>query len=256
MSRRHDESEDETADRVAPLAIARKMSGMNSRNARDNDHDVDVPPSTFNRRQSRAAVDALRKLPVFRRLSIAPIGIGRKGSIAGYTDLSSLLSHSRAPAKMENTYQLAPADDQKFSIAQVEMKITSILESYLDGEEYEERKCGLLARNISDVIKSRVKDMDMPRYKIVCLVTMGQIADECVQFVSRCVWSADTDNYASKTYRNNSLFCTVVVYGVYFEWSQLTLIHKLTECGLQLYTLWLIRICRIPQFPVIFTKVK
>ena len=215
--RRNDENAEEADDVVAPLVRARRLSGMTSRFSRDSDHDSDSSAALMNRRQSRAAVDALRKLPVFRRLSIAPVGAGRKGSIAGYTDLSSLLSNSRVPEKVENTYQLGPAEDQKFSVVQVEKKISSILNSYLDGEVYEERKCNMLARNLSDVIKARVKDMDIPRYKIVCLVTMGKLADECLQFASRCVWSAETDNYASKTYRNNSLFCTVVVYGMYFE---------------------------------------
>ena len=168
------------------------------------------------RRQSRASMDALRKLPVFRRLSIVTPN-SRRGSVAGRTDISSLFGQSRGPPKLENTYRMTPHDDQSFNATYIEKMVQGILESYLDGEAYDERKCVQLSKHLSDVIKARVKDVDTPRYKVVCFVTMGRLQDAQVAVASRCLWNSDTDNFASATYKNSTLFCTATVFAVYFE---------------------------------------
>ena len=36
------------------------------------------------------------------------------------------------------------------------------------------------------------------------------------RMASRCLWDSDTDNYAQDVFVNDSLFCVVCVYGVYY----------------------------------------
>ena len=42
----------------------------------------------------------------------------------------------------------------------------------------------------------------MPRYKIVCQVTLGQRKDQGMRFCSRCLWDTNTDNYATASFKN------------------------------------------------------
>ena len=55
------------------------------------------------------------------------------------------------------------------------------------------------------------------RYKYVCLVTIGEKAQQEVCFGSRCVCDKQWDNYSSATYENFSLYAMGVVYALYYE---------------------------------------
>jgi hypothetical protein len=62
-----------------------------------------------------------------------------------------------------------------------------------------------------------MKELALPRYKFVSHVMIGQNADQGINFASRSVWNTSTDNFASATYRNGSLFAIATVFAVYFE---------------------------------------
>lgn len=55
------------------------------------------------------------------------------------------------------------------------------------------------------------------RYKIVVQVTIGQMKDQGVRVASRCLWDTATDNYTSVQFKNQSLWCSAMVFGVYTE---------------------------------------
>ncbi len=69
---------------------------------------------------------------------------------------------------------------------------------------------------MTDEIKNRLKlEFDLPRYKFVVQVVIGEQRGEGVRMGCRCFWDADTDNYAEETYRNDSLFCVVAAFAAY-----------------------------------------
>ena len=70
---------------------------------------------------------------------------------------------------------------------------------------------------LSDVIKARTKELPLPRYKLVVSVEIGQSAGQSVICVSRSLWNASTDDFASASYRNESLFAVATVFAVYVE---------------------------------------
>ena len=58
-------------------------------------------------------------------------------------------------------------------------------------------------REIADEIKNKLKtEVDLPRYKFVVQVVVGEQRGEGVRMGCRCFWDADTDNYAEESYRN------------------------------------------------------
>lgn len=68
------------------------------------------------------------------------------------------------------------------------------------------------------VIRARVKELMIPRYKIVILVHIGQLTGQSMQISSRCLWDTSNDTFASHFFKNSSLFGVASVYAVYFEW--------------------------------------
>uniref|UniRef100_A0A8C8B2T6 Tctex1 domain containing 1 n=1 Tax=Otus sunia TaxID=257818 RepID=A0A8C8B2T6_9STRI len=67
------------------------------------------------------------------------------------------------------------------------------------------------------VIKARVKDLMIPRYKIVVVTHIGQLNEQSMQIASRCLWDPVSDTFSSYVFKNTSLFALANVYAVYFE---------------------------------------
>jgi len=74
-----------------------------------------------------------------------------------------------------------------------------------------------MSKQLSEVIKDRIKVLRLPRYKLVCTVIIGQNGDQDVRHASRCLCDSDNDGFASASYENGSLFATASVYAVYYE---------------------------------------
>lgn len=95
---------------------------------------------------------------------------------------------------------------------------------------------GLLSEHVPycglnhQVIRACLKDLLIPRYKIVVLVHIGQLTGQSMQISSRCLWEASIDTFASYSFKNSSLFGVASVYAVYYEWMHQT--DKKTRCFL------------------------
>nr|KAF6445334.1 Tctex1 domain containing 1 [Molossus molossus] len=122
---------------------------------------------------------------------------------------------SRLTAQMENTYQLGPS--KHFPVVTVNHILRDVLTNYLQEEQYEPELCRQLTKTISEVIKAQVKDLMMPRYKLIVIVHIGQQNGQSILVGSRCLWNPKSDNFSSYVFRNSSLFALANVYAVYFE---------------------------------------
>nr|XP_046265607.1 dynein light chain Tctex-type 5 isoform X2 [Scatophagus argus] len=123
--------------------------------------------------------------------------------------------NARMAITMENTYQLGPY--RRFPVPAVTDILRDVLTSYLQEEKYEVEWSQKMTKTICEVIKARVKDLMIPRYKIVVLVHIGQLTGQGMQISSRCLWDASNDTFASYSFKNSSLFGVATVYAVYFE---------------------------------------
>lgn len=167
--------------------------------------------SVHRRRTSRLSIIGGPKMDVFRRLSIA-----------SGTDVLDAPKEAKRP----NTYRLGPEANEKFNNSETERLIAETLESYLDGETYDRHKCVGFAKNLSEVIKARVRDNMSPRlyrdglmtrYKIVCHVLLGQDTGQTMRCASRCLLNTDMDGFASATYSQGDLFAVAAVYALYTD---------------------------------------
>ena len=70
-------------------------------------------------------------------------------------------------------------------------------------------------KKIADEIRTRLKAQDLPRYKYMVQVVIGEQRGEGVRMGCRTFWDADTDAYANATYVNDNLFCVATAYGIY-----------------------------------------
>ncbi|XP_035189117.1 tctex1 domain-containing protein 1, partial [Oxyura jamaicensis] len=106
---------------------------------------------------------------------------------------------------------------KRFPVGAVDAILRDVLRGYLQEQPYEPGVCGEMAKSIAEVIKARVKDLLVPRYKIVVVTHIGQLNEQSMQIGSRCLWDPATDTFSSYVFRNTSLFALANVYAIYFE---------------------------------------
>uniref|UniRef100_A0A3Q1GH90 Dynein light chain Tctex-type family member 5 n=1 Tax=Acanthochromis polyacanthus TaxID=80966 RepID=A0A3Q1GH90_9TELE len=140
-----------------------------------------------------------------------------KDSISTVSGLDELHhdDNTRMAVTMENTYQMGPC--KRFSVAAVTDILEDVLTNYLQEERYEAEWSQKMIKTICEVIRARVKDLMIPRYKIIILVHIGQLTGQSMQIDSRCLWDTSNDVSASYSFKNRSLFGVATVYTVYFE---------------------------------------
>ena len=125
------------------------------------------------------------------------------------------------------TYHLKPNENQRFYPSKAKIIANEILQGELEGkvdekwvEEWSDfgDEFETLSKDIADKIKEKCKStMDIPRYKIVVQVTIGQMKDQGVKITSRCLWDTTTDNYATVSYQNQHIWASAIVFGLYAD---------------------------------------
>ena len=124
-------------------------------------------------------------------------------------------SKKRPRLVYENTYKLEPA--VKFESGKVTKIIETVLEEQLKDEVYDQKSCKQMVLTLSEIIKSRVKDLAYHNYKLVCVVSIGELKEQGFRMGSRCCWDVKWDNFATGNYKNKSLFAIGTVWGLYYE---------------------------------------
>lgn len=164
----------------------------------------------FDRRGSRW--DATRRLTISsnHRTSFGDNSGHRKGT------------HARLPlVKLENTYQMDAKGDQRFREGAVREVVREALNEVVGDMTYDADHCSFVAKRLSNVVRTQVRDLGYSRYKLVVLVHMGALnQDSNTTMTSRCLWRPESgDSYVDVRYENKSLYALVTVYALYFEWT-------------------------------------
>lgn len=120
----------------------------------------------------------------------------------------------------ENTYRIEP--QVRFDYSRVEALMEAALDELLKGRKYVAPDCKWLAQDLSADLLERVKndqrDAGLRRYKFVAVVNVGSVEEyPDLQLASRCLWTPNTDAFASASFSNDSLFAVATVFAVYFE---------------------------------------
>uniref|UniRef100_A0A663FLT7 Dynein light chain Tctex-type family member 5 n=1 Tax=Aquila chrysaetos chrysaetos TaxID=223781 RepID=A0A663FLT7_AQUCH len=132
------------------------------------------------------------------------LGTGRGRHVGTCRGSTRTVGDERSPSK-------------RFPVAAVDAILKDVLGSYLREQPYEAARCRDMAKDIAEIIKARVKDLMIPRYKIVVVTHIGQLNEQSMQIGSRCLWDPASDTFSSYVFKNASLFALANVYAVYFE---------------------------------------
>lgn len=205
-------------DRVQPTLKAVRGSETNSSAVKENTSTKSGEtltkrrrnPSTSDTRSQRSAATTSKGINFFRIVA----------ATKAWHRLAKQRAAKRSPKvaqTYENTYRLEPAEGKHFSPQKVEIAIKSVIDNHPGLEKYNHVRSKVLVQDLTERINERVKEMNFPRYKLVCNVLIMERKDQGVFVTSRCMWNHHTDNFASYTYKNSNLIVVASVHGVYFE---------------------------------------
>ena len=117
---------------------------------------------------------------------------------------------------MENTYKMKP--NNFFLTGKARVIIRDVLEEHLRSKSYVAEESKRLSVEISEEIKRKVKaEVLVERYKLVCVVWIGQQLSQGLHITSRCLWNAQFDNFAQESYGNDHLFAQASIFAVFVE---------------------------------------
>merc|ERR1712072_581391 len=107
--------------------------------------------------------------------------------------------------QFENTYRLAPHDDEKFEPAKVKETIAAVFKSkFSEGFEYNADDAAEMGTEVCTEIQARIKELGDKRYKLITQVTIGEMKGQTMRIGSRCLWDVQNDNCASEVLQNVS----------------------------------------------------
>ncbi len=106
---------------------------------------------------------------------------------------------------------------QRASTAKMKECIGEVLNEMLKDHTYKQDEVPELTKQIADRVKNRLKLLELPRYKYMVQVVVGEQRGEGVRMGCRTFWDRDTDAYASETFTNDSIFCVATAYAVYLN---------------------------------------
>ncbi|KAK4329388.1 hypothetical protein Pmani_000244 [Petrolisthes manimaculis] len=121
-----------------------------------------------------------------------------------------------AAADQNANFQIRPDLKDKFRSSVVRDVIHNTLVEKLTGFVYSCETGDEMSLSLSELLRNKLLDLNLPRYKFVVSVVLGEQRGEGVKVGARCLWDADTDNYASDVFLAETFFCCAAVYAVYF----------------------------------------
>ena len=142
------------------------------------------------------------------------------GSIKGHShrdhDKASATSAELQPeVKYENTYKMLP--DFRFLESKVKEIMTSVFQENITEKLYDASIMGQKCKLASEIIKEKVKSLNMQRFKVICHVIAAQKADQSMVVTSRCLWDQRFDNHASVTVKRGDYFVIGMVFAAFAE---------------------------------------
>ncbi|XP_062891872.1 dynein light chain Tctex-type 5-like [Mobula hypostoma] len=106
---------------------------------------------------------------------------------------------------------------QKFSTFPVQKFLEEYLPSKLNVISYDPDIASRLTVEMSNKIKEFAKGRLPPRYKLVCIVTVGERCQVDALLTSRALWDTNADTFVSHSYENRTMFCVASIFALYCE---------------------------------------
>ena len=70
---------------------------------------------------------------------------------------------------------------------------------------------------LSKGVLEAVKKLNIPAYKLAVQSVIGEMNGQGIRVCSKSLWDSQNDNFTTYEYKNEKIFCAIMVFGYYFE---------------------------------------
>ncbi|CAH2226582.1 jg420 [Pararge aegeria aegeria] len=113
------------------------------------------------------------------------------------------------------TYQLGP--NYKFHLPTVQKLTDELLDELWDGHKYNVQDSPALALRIAGELMRKLKAIQFNRYRLICVVTIGQKRAQSYNNAVSFLWDHERDNYVDVQREVTTAFIQVTTFGVYLD---------------------------------------
>ena len=119
----------------------------------------------------------------------------------------------------EPTYRLGPSEEEKFYPSKVEGMMESVCSDFFsDKPDYVPSLVEEWSHALSSKLLAALRSSQhLPRYKLICQVSLIQQQGQGVTVSSKSLCDVSTDNWASCTFRSKGFVCSAMIFGFYHE---------------------------------------
>ena len=119
--------------------------------------------------------------------------------------------------RFENTYRMEPDPDHQIDVARVRRIANNVLETAVAGYTYDSTQAKQFTAALSERMRTQIKHLVYPRYKIIVQVLIGQKKGQDVRIVSRSIWGPKWDRHITIFKETANAYVTVLIFCVYTE---------------------------------------
>ncbi|KAM3729030.1 Dynein light chain Tctex-type protein 2B [Dirofilaria immitis] len=110
---------------------------------------------------------------------------------------------------------IRPTNQEKFRATVGRRILEEVLAENLAGHIFESNNAEQLSNSLADKIRNRLKELNLPKYKYIIQVILGEERGQRVRAHGACMWDSDTDSAAHHVYSNEHLFCEATIFAVF-----------------------------------------
>lgn len=117
--------------------------------------------------------------------------------------------------RFQPTYRLKSSNP--FNRERCENIINRLMSKFIETYKYTAKSAQIHCQNISQEINRRLKLCNYDRYRLICVVTIGEKSQQSCKCVAKFLWDPETDTYTNITYESSTCFVTVTVFALYYN---------------------------------------
>ncbi|XP_055837956.1 dynein light chain Tctex-type 4 [Episyrphus balteatus] len=100
---------------------------------------------------------------------------------------------------------------------QCENIMKAVMDKAFEDFIYSSKQAQDLCQHISEEIKTRVKEKNYDRYRLICVVTIGEKCMQGFKSVVTFLWDAEKDGYIKYAYDTPDFFANATLYYLYYD---------------------------------------
>merc|ERR1711970_382324 len=113
-------------------------------------------------------------------------------------------------------YQIRPSHEERFKKTEIEELVRNLIVEKLDNVEFDVKLSAGVTKELAQEIQEVLRELKMsPRYKFIVSINYGENQGQHFSYGLRTLWDSDSDKHQNINFKNDTIFCTVDIFGIY-----------------------------------------